>query len=139
MRAGRVLFDDVFDCLAFGPILFIGKRNRGFDHRERSGIGGSIGSSDLTESVCYLRMRSNKFIGLLQEFFGFGNADSVTVISKSAALADSWATSLANRIKSASDIQKTIESAFNINGVIGVVIIADDKIGFAGKINILKV
>ncbi len=77
--------------------------------------------------------------GKVGHSLSFGNADSVTVISKSTALADSWATSLANRIKSSSDIKKTIECAFKINGIMGVIIIVDDKVGFAGKINILKV
>jgi len=77
--------------------------------------------------------------GKVGHSLSFGNADSVTVISKSTALADSWATSLANRVKSSLDIKEIIECAFKIDGVMGVVIIVDDKIGFAGEINILKV
>ncbi|MDP8233658.1 MAG: UPF0280 family protein [Candidatus Saelkia tenebricola] len=77
--------------------------------------------------------------GKVGHSLSFGCADSVTVISKSAILADAWATSLANRVKSSSEIEEVLKYASEIKGIRGVVIIVDEKIGFTGKIRILKV
>ena len=101
-----------------------------------SSLSGKIGI-EVTPSMGSVGVCTSS--GKVGHSLSFGNANSVTVISKSTALADSWATSLANRVKSSLDIKETIECALKIEGVLGVVIIADDKIGFAGKIKILKV
>ncbi len=63
-----------------------------------------------------------------------GNADSATVLSKSAALADAAATALANMIKNRQDIESAISKAKNIRGVMGCVIVAEDRVGAWGKI-----
>jgi ApbE superfamily uncharacterized protein (UPF0280 family) len=60
----------------------------------------------------------------------FGNADSLTVCHTSAAVADAWATSLANRIKSESDIEEVLR--VEIPGLLSVVGIAGEKMGIRG-------
>lgn len=77
--------------------------------------------------------------GKVGHSLSFGKADAVTVVSKSAILADALATALANKVRNPEGIQKVIDSAFKIEGIIGLVIIVDDKIGFKGGLTICKI
>ena len=67
-----------------------------------------------------------------------GQADAVCVVSDSCCLADAVATSTGNRIHCAEDIQAAIETAIRIDGVRGVVIIAGDKIGIGGDLQVVS-
>ena len=76
--------------------------------------------------------------GTIGHSLSFGKADAVVVISKSTLLADAAATSIGNLIKSKTDISKGIKFAQDIQGIRGVVIIKDDKMGIWGKVNICR-
>jgi len=67
----------------------------------------------------------------------FGNADAVTVVSKSTVLADALATQIANQVKSPDDIQGVIEDSTKYKGIEGVVIICGDKMGVTGALEIV--
>ena len=69
----------------------------------------------------------------------FGNADAVCVLSESCSLADAAATSISNHIKSKTDIPKAIDIGKNIEGVDGIAIIMNDKIGMWGKLELIPV
>ncbi|MFH1867368.1 MAG: UPF0280 family protein [Candidatus Omnitrophota bacterium] len=69
----------------------------------------------------------------------FGKADAVTVLSKSASLADAAATSLCNRVQVKDDIEKTISYGKNIKGVDGIVIIFQDTLGVWGNIKLVDI
>ncbi|MFA5410497.1 MAG: UPF0280 family protein [Candidatus Omnitrophota bacterium] len=73
--------------------------------------------------------------GTVGHSFSFGRADAVVVISGSAVLADAFATSIANIIKSPPDIAKGLGLAKKHKDVIGVIIIAQDKIGISKGLN----
>jgi len=64
----------------------------------------------------------------------FGTADAVCIKSKSALLADAAATAVCNSIKCVGDIKMALHKAFDIQGVLGVVIIAGNKMGACGDI-----
>ncbi len=64
----------------------------------------------------------------------FGRADSVSVFSKSGALADAAATSLCNMVKSEKDISRVLEFGSLIKGVSGIVIVLNKKIGAWGNV-----
>ena len=66
----------------------------------------------------------------------FGKADAVIVLSRSTALADAAATAIGNIINRAEDIPGGIELAIGIEGLSGVIIIKNDKIGLWGKVKI---
>ena len=66
-----------------------------------------------------------------------GLADAVCVVSPSAVFADAAATALGNRIRTKKDINNTLEVAMLINGVTGVIIVLDNKMGIAGNITLL--
>lgn len=68
----------------------------------------------------------------------FGNADSVVILAKDAAVADAVATATCNLVKSISDFRKAIEFARKILGVFGILIILDNNFASWGKIEIKK-
>ena len=66
----------------------------------------------------------------------FGNADSVVILAKDAALADAVATATCNLIKSNNDLKGGIKFAKKFLGVFGVVIILGEDFASWGKIEI---
>lgn len=74
--------------------------------------------------------------GTVGHSLSWGRADAVIVLSPSAALADAAATAIGNLIKDAADITRGIDFAQGIEGVEGVLIIKDDKIGIWGEVKI---
>lgn len=77
--------------------------------------------------------------GTVGHSLSFGKADAVVVVSKSCSLADASATAIGNLIKKKEDIPRGIERAKEIEGLKGVVIIKDDKLGIWGNIKLTKV
>lgn len=61
-----------------------------------------------------------------------GQCDLATVVAKDAALADAAATQAANLVRTADDIAAALERIAGIEGIGGVVIVKDDRIGLAG-------
>ncbi|PIU18795.1 MAG: UPF0280 family protein [Elusimicrobia bacterium CG08_land_8_20_14_0_20_44_26] len=68
----------------------------------------------------------------------FGKAKIATVISKSGAEADAFATALANKIESENSLQKATSVCASFRGVIGAIGILKDKIAFAGDIDFVQ-
>lgn len=77
---------------------------------------------------------SSKTVG---HSLSFGVADAVIVLSHSTPLADAAATAICNRIKAVDDIATEIEHAQTIDGLSGVVIIKDDRIGLWGEAKLI--
>lgn len=102
------------------------------------------GSSPLSNKVALLIPGSNQELGIctssgtVGHSLSFGKADAAVVISKNAVLADAAATAVGNAVKDKDYIEAGIEYAMSIPGVDGVVIIAGDKMGACGDINIIK-
>ncbi len=74
--------------------------------------------------------------GTVGHSLSFGRADAAVVVSKSASLADAVATATGNRVSKVGDIQKGLDYACSIPGVLGAIIIKGDKIGIRGDIEI---
>ena len=77
--------------------------------------------------------------GTVGHSFSFGKADAVTVVSPSVSLADAAATAIGNIVKEADDINRAIDFARSISGISGIMIIAGDKIGLWGKVQVSQV
>jgi uncharacterized protein len=75
--------------------------------------------------------------GTIGHSYSMGKADAACVISKSCALSDAAATAICNRVDSAGAIGKAIEFGKQISGVDGIVVIAGDRIGMWGDIEIV--
>ena len=74
--------------------------------------------------------------GTVGHSLSMGRADAAVVVSKSVALADAVATATGNIVKRAGDIQKGLDYACSISGVLGTVVIKGDKMGIRGEIEI---
>jgi len=96
-----------------------------------SKIGLEIDGEDTPLGVCTSS-------GTVGHSLSFGKADAAIVLSKSATLADAAATAIGNLIKQPSDIPRGIEFAKGIEGLKGVIIIKDDKVGLWGEVKICQ-
>jgi len=76
--------------------------------------------------------------GTIGHSMSFGTADSVIILSKSATLTDAVATATANRVNSKEDLQKAVDFARAIPGIIGVAIIMKNNMISWGKIEFTK-
>lgn len=74
--------------------------------------------------------------GTVGHSLSFGKADAAIVLSKSATLADAAATAIGNIVIQPADIPRGVELARSIDGVTGVIIIKDDKMGLWGEVKI---
>lgn len=77
--------------------------------------------------------------GTVGHSFSYGKADAVTVIAKSTALADAAATAIGNVVQDAATIEKGIEVAKNIKGILGALIIKGDRLGVWGDVKIVGI
>ena len=94
-------------------------------------IGLEINGEDTPLGICTSS-------GTVGHSLSYGKADAVIVLSKSAVLADAAATAISNLIKQPSDISNGIELAKGIDGLKGVIIIKDDKMGLWGEVKICQ-
>jgi len=69
----------------------------------------------------------------------YGSAHAVTVLAHSGALADAAASSIGNLVHGSDDIEKGLARAREIPGVLGAVVIVDDKIGAVGTVRLVPV
>jgi len=63
-----------------------------------------------------------------------GQCDLATVVARDAALADAAATEAANRITTIDDVNPTVERIVTIDGIDGVLVVKDDRVGLAGRL-----
>jgi ApbE superfamily uncharacterized protein (UPF0280 family) len=68
----------------------------------------------------------------------FGKADAVCILSRSAALADAAATAVGNIIQEKKDIERGLERAKEIEGILGLLIIVGEKMGVWGTIKLTE-
>lgn len=76
--------------------------------------------------------------GTVGHSFSFGKADATCILSKSAALADAAATAVANVIQTKEDLENALNLAKSMKGILGAVLIKDDKLGAWGEIELVK-
>lgn len=63
----------------------------------------------------------------------FGDCDLALVLSANGALADAAATSAANQVRSAEDIEPALARIAAIDGILGILLARDDKVGVKGR------
>jgi len=76
--------------------------------------------------------------GTIGHSLSFGLADSVVVLSLDASLADAVATATANLVRSKTDLQKAVDFAKSIKGILGVVIIINKHLISWGEVEFTK-
>jgi ApbE superfamily uncharacterized protein (UPF0280 family) len=72
--------------------------------------------------------------GTMGHSMSLGRCDLAAVVAPDAALADAAATQAANLVKTAADVDPTLERILAIEGVAGVLIATGDRIGLAGHL-----
>jgi len=77
--------------------------------------------------------------GTVGHSLSFGKCDAAILLSASAALADAAATAVGNLIQSADDIPRGIDFAKGVEGIRGVIIIKDDRIGVWGDVRLVEI
>ena len=110
------------------------KRVMGVYAGEKSPFTGKlaleIGPSEKGVGVCTSS-------GTVSHSLSFGKADAALIISDDTALADAAATVVGNAVKSARDIEKAIALVRAIDGVKGILILVEDKMGSWGDIRLV--
>jgi len=94
-------------------------------------IGLEINGEDTPLGICTSS-------GTVGHSLSYGKADAVIALSPSATLADAAATAIGNLIAQPDDIPNGIEMAKSIEGLRGIVIIKDDKMGLCGEVKICR-
>jgi hypothetical protein len=133
------------DLLAFSPEVIVENGGDIFLKISRKRLVGiCAGQSSLTNKIALEIMPGETPLGIctssgtMGHSLSLGSADAVIVLSPSTSLADAAATALGNVVKTADDIPQAIEKAQSIEGLRGVVIIVDDKMGVWGKVRIVS-
>ena len=63
-----------------------------------------------------------------------GQCDLATVVARDAALADAAATQAANLVRTVEDVDPALERIAAIEGIEGVMIVKNDRVGLAGQL-----
>ncbi len=87
----------------------------------------SLQPSDTPISIC-------SSSGHMGHSMSLGHCDLATTVGKEAALADAAATQAANLVKTEQDVNPTLERIAAIQGIDGVLIVKNDRVGLAGKL-----
>ncbi len=72
--------------------------------------------------------------GKMGHSMSFGLCDLATIVAKDAALADAAATQAGNLVKTVEDVDAALEKIMRIEGVDGVMLVKDDRVGLAGHL-----
>lgn len=77
--------------------------------------------------------------GRVGHSLSFGQADAVTVVAESSALADAMATAMANQVREKRDLAVVVEKTLAVDGVTGVVAILDDDFSAGGQLELIEI
>lgn len=72
--------------------------------------------------------------GTIGHSLSFGQSDASIIISEDISLADAVATEVGNKVKGEEDIQKAIDYAKNVDGILGVIVIVGESLGAWGRV-----
>lgn len=90
-------------------------------------LGFSLRANDTPVAIC-------SSSGRMGHSKSLGKCDLATVVAADGALADAAATQAANLVKTAQDVDLALERIVAIEGVHGVVIVKDNRVGLAGHL-----
>jgi ApbE superfamily uncharacterized protein (UPF0280 family) len=94
-------------------------------------VGIKIRAGDCPMGVCTSS-------GKVGHSLSFGKADAAVILAPNTILADAVATATCNLVKAADHIQDAVDFAKGIDGVAGVVVIMEDRLGACGKVELFS-
>lgn len=71
--------------------------------------------------------------GTVGPSLSLGRADAVMIVCRDVLLADSYATAMANRIKTVNDLQSVIDRISDIPEILGAIAVKDDRMAITGR------
>ena len=89
-------------------------------------VGLHIPAADFPLGICTSS-------GTVGPSLSVGRADAMMIVCKDVLLADSYATSFANRIQSANDLQPVIDRISNTPEILGALAVKDDRLAVCGE------
>ena len=89
-------------------------------------IGLHIPAADFPLGICTSS-------GTIGPSLSLGRADAVMIVCKDVLLADSYATAMANRIKTVNDLQSVIDRISDIPEILGAIAVKDDRMAITGR------
>jgi uncharacterized protein len=95
-------------------------------------IGIRIGPDELAYGVCTSS-------GTVGPSLSFGKADAVCVVGRSALFADGLATRVGNMVRKKEDIPRAIDEGKAFPGALAILIVAGDRIGMWGDMELVKI
>jgi len=103
-------------------------------------IGIFAGTAQLADRLAFLVQPEETPLGIcssssrMGRSLSLGDCDLATVDARDAALADAAVTQAANGVKSVADIDSALNRTLAIEGVLGVLLVKDDRIGLIGRL-----
>lgn len=103
-------------------------------------IGLRTGTTELSDRLAFSLQAHDTPIsicsssGQMGHSKSLGKCDLATVVARDAALADAAATQAANLVKTVEDVNPALERITAIEGIMGVMIIKNDRVGLAGQL-----
>ena len=88
-------------------------------------IGLHIPAADFPLGICTSS-------GTVGPSLSMGRADAVMIVCKDVMLADSYATAMANRIKTVNDLQSVIDRISDLPDILGAIAVKDDRMAITG-------
>ena len=88
-------------------------------------IGLHIPAADFPLGICTSS-------GTVGPSLSLGRADAVMIVCKDVLLADSYATAMANRIKTVNDLQSVIDRISDLPDILGAIAVKDDRLAITG-------
>ena len=89
-------------------------------------VGLHIPAADFPLGICTSS-------GTVGPSLSLGHADAVMIVCKDVMLADSYATAMANRIKTVNDLQPVIDRISAIPEILGAIAVKDDRMAITGQ------
>ena len=89
-------------------------------------IGLHIPASSLPLGICTSS-------GTVGPSLSLGRADAVMIVCRDVLLADSYATAMANRIRTVNDLQPVIDRITNTPDILGTIAVKDDRLAVCGQ------
>jgi len=103
-------------------------------------IGLGTGTADLADQLAFSLQAQDTPIsicsssGQMGHSKSLGRCDLATAVARDAALADAAATQAANLVRTVEDVNPALERIAAIEGIEGVMIIKNDRVGLAGQL-----
>jgi hypothetical protein len=118
-----------------GDLYLIGREERIVGvYAGESPISGRVGirvsKGLLPVSVCTSS-------GTVGHSMSLGHADAVAVMARDGSLADAVATALANRVQDENDVERAIDAAKSMLGVLGVLVVVGESLGAWGNVRLV--